>query len=72
MKIIDSVDLKQLEKYGYKDMGACYRKYLEFGGVLFVNKNTREITRLHPYDCRETPTEWDINDIEDLIEKEAK
>lgn len=64
-KIKDNIDLRSLEKYGYEDVVSVYRKYLEFGGVLFINKNTRKITRVHPYDCRTNPTEWDISDIQE-------
>lgn len=29
----------------------------------FINKNTREITRLHPYSLREIPTENEMSDL---------
>lgn len=63
-KIKDDLDLDKLEKYGYRDMGNCYDKHLVFGGMLFIDKTTRKITRVHPYDTKETPSEWDIDDIQ--------
>lgn len=35
----------------------------------FVNKNTREITRLHPYNLRKIPTENEISDLAGYVEK---
>lgn len=74
LRIKDGIDLAELEKYGYREMGNCYEKHIKFGGMLFVDKMTRKITRVHPYDTREAPTEWDIDDIKKarLIEEEVK
>ena len=59
------VDLKELEKFGYFDYGESYMKVGINNARYFVNKNTREITRLHPYSLRKIPAE---NEILDLIQ----
>lgn len=70
-KVIESVDLKCLEDFGYLDMGNCYQHYGYWGEVLFIDKETREITRVHPYDLREIPTADEISVLIEmkLVEK---
>ena len=63
LKIKDSVDLKELEKFKYLDMGNCYQKYDNWGVQIFVDKQTREITRVHPYSTRTSPTNEEILDL---------
>jgi hypothetical protein len=74
LKIRDDVDLKELEKFDYNDLGVCYKKYENYalaGIQIVINKTTRLITRLHPYSLREEPTEVEIQDLVDagLVEK---
>ena len=71
LKIKDDVDLKELEKFGFDDLGVCYKKYADFGVQFFVNKRTREIKRLHPYSLREEPSLSEVLDldIDGLVEK---
>ncbi len=71
IKIRNTVNLKELEKYGFEDLGVCYKKYC-FGGLqYFINKGTREIKRLHPYSFREEPVLGEIENlgIKDLVEE---
>lgn len=65
LKIKDNVDLKELEKYGFSDKGDSYMRTSFLYGSIFVEKDTKEITRLHPYDLRTIPTK---NEIQDLID----
>ena len=67
LKIKDNVDLKELEYLGYLDMGNCYQRYDNWGVVIFINKETREVTRVHPYDFRELPS---FDEIQELFENE--
>ena len=67
LRIKQEVDLKELEYLGYLDMGNCYQRYDNWGVVIFINKETRGITRLHPYDLREIPT---FDEIQELFENE--
>lgn len=71
-KIKPSADLKELEKFGYDDFGVCYKKCGILGEQYFINKGTREITRLHPYSLRENPSEDELYDLIEagLVEKE--
>lgn len=71
LKIKDNVDLKELEKFNYLDMGNCYQKYEDFGVQIFVDKQTREITRVHPYSLRNIPNKDEITDLiqAGLVEK---
>lgn len=62
-RIKKEVNLKELERFGYYSFGNCYMKSEVTGARYFINKNTREITRLHPYDLREIPTENEISDL---------
>lgn len=70
----DDINLKELEKYDYEDLGVCYKKYENYalaGIQIIISKTTRVITRLHPYSLREEPTEAEIQDLVDagLVEK---
>ena len=67
LKIKDNVDLKELEKFGYLDMGNCYQRYDNWGVQIFVDKQTREITRVHPYSTRVIPC---LDEIQELFENE--
>ena len=71
LKIKDSVELKELEKFGFDDFGVCYKRYGTLGEQYFINKRTREIKRIHPYSFREEPTEDEIYDLiqAGLVEK---
>ena len=71
LKIVDDIDLKKLEKFGFYDFGVCYKRYGALGEQYFINKGTREIKRIHPYSFREEPTEDEIYDLTkaDLVEK---
>lgn len=71
IKIKDNVDLKELEDFGYVDLGVCYKKYEIFGTQYFINKDTREIERNNPYSVRKNPTESEIKDLiqAGLVEK---
>ena len=71
LKIKDSVDLKLLEILGYLDMGNCYQKYDYFGVQVFIDKETREITRVQPYSLRFTPSYDEICELyeNELVEK---
>ena len=71
LKIKDNVDLKELEKRHFSDLGVCYKALDIVGGQFFINKSTREIKRIHPYSFREEPTldEIEMLDIKDLVEK---
>ena len=71
IKIKDNVDLKELETFDFYDMGNCYQKYLNFGVQLYVNKQTRIITRNAPYDARYIPNKYEISDLikADMVEK---
>jgi len=73
-KIKKNIDLKILEKFGYEDMGVCYRKYGYLKEQYYINKKTREIKRLHPYSFREIPTFDEILDLvqADLVDMEDK
>ena len=70
-KVKDDVDIEEVEKYGYDDFGVCYKKYGVLGEQYFINKGTREITRLHPYSFREKPDEDELYDLiqAGLVEK---
>ena len=70
-KLKDDVDLKELEKLGFENLGVCYEQYYFGGYQYFINKETREIKRLHPYDCRENPSSNDIEflGLTKLVEK---
>ena len=63
LKIRNEVDLKELEKFGFDDFGVCYKKYGGLGEQYFINKNTKEIKRIHPYSLREEPTEDELYDL---------
>lgn len=63
LRIKKEVDLKELEKFGYFDYGESYMKVGINNARYFINKNTREITRLHPYSLREIPTENEMSDL---------
>lgn len=63
LKIRDDVDLKELEKYNFLDIGSCYKRFFLFGGEIYINKQTRDITRFHSYSLRETPNEEEIQDL---------
>lgn len=71
IKIKDNVYLKELEKFGYLDMGNCYQKYDNWGTRIYVDKKTRIIERFHPYSTIKTPSQDDIQDLiqADLVEK---
>lgn len=71
LKIKDNVDLKELEKFGYLNMGNCYQRYDNWGVQMFIDKQTREITRLHPYSTKNIPTNDEIKDLiqSGLVEK---
>ena len=69
LRIKEGIDLKELEKYGYDDFGVCYKKYGLWGEQFFINKGTREITRIHPYSLREEPTKNEIADLADMVER---
>ena len=71
LKIKDNIDLKELEKFGYLDMGNCYQKYVVWGNRIFIDKETRKITRVHPYSLREEPIKEEIFDLirAKLVEK---
>ena len=42
-----------------------------FGGEIYIDKETRKITRIHPYSLREEPYEHEVSDLgkADLVEK---
>ena len=42
-----------------------------FSGEIYINKETKEITRLHPYSVREIPNDEEIQDLiqAGLVEK---
>lgn len=75
-KVKDSVDLKELEKYGYRqdvDMSFSYHKNLYLSGVeIFIDSGTRQIHELyhHEYKCEYENLKY-IDDLikADLIEK---
>ena len=71
LRIKQSVDLKELEKFDYLDMGNCYQKYDYFGVQIFIDKETREITRVQPYSLRFTPSYDEISELyeNELVEK---
>ena len=71
LRIKDNVDLKELEKFGYFDMGNCYQRYDNWGVQFFVDKKTREITRIHPYSMRTIPINEEIENLiqAGLVEK---
>lgn len=71
LKIKDNVDLKFLAILGYLDMGNCYQKYDYFGVQIFIDKETREITRVQPYSLRFTPSYDEISELyeSELVEK---
>lgn len=71
LKIKDNVDLKELEKFRFREIGNCYKSPFLFSGEIYINKETREITRLHPYSSREMPNNEEIQDLikADLVEK---
>ena len=74
LKIKDNVDLKELEKFGYLDMGNCYQIYECFGVCIFIDKQTREITRVSPYSLRVIPNFDEIQELFEngLVEKVGK
>ena len=69
LKVKDNVDLKELEKYGYRqdvDMSFSYHKNLYLSGVeIFIDSGTRQIHELyHPeYKCEFENLKY----IDDLI-----
>lgn len=65
LKIKENVDLKELEKFGFTDLEACYKKIKLLGAqyFIFVDKQTKKITRLHPYSLREEVVEEEIQDL---------
>ena len=69
LRIKEGIDLKELEKFGYDDFGVCYKKYGVLGEQYFINKETREIKRIHPYSFREEPTLDEIADLADMVER---
>jgi len=71
LKIKDNVDLKELEKFNFRDIGSCYKRPFLFGGEIYIDKQTRKITRLHPYSVREIPNDEEIQDLTKagLVEK---
>ena len=73
LKIKDDVDLKELEKFGFEDLGVCYKYYgnSDILGFISINKGTREIKRIHPYSLREEANEDEVYDLikADLVEK---
>jgi len=71
LKIKDNVGLKELEKFRFRDIGVYYKRPFLFGGEIYINKETRKITRMHPYSLREEPNEDEIRDLikANLVEK---
>ena len=67
LRIKDNVDLKELEKFGYLDMGNCYQRYDNWGVQIFIDKRTRTIERIHPYSTRIIPN---FDEIQELVENE--
>ena len=69
LKIRDGVDLKELEKYGYRqdvDMSFSYHKNLYLSGVeIFIDSGTRQIHELYhlEYKCEFENLKY----IDDLI-----
>lgn len=63
--------LEELEKFGYLDMGNCYQRYDNWGVQIFIDKQTREITRVHPYSTRTIPNDDEISNLNqaNLVEK---
>lgn len=57
---------------GLMIFGVCYKRYGNLGEQYFVNKGTREITRIHPYSLREVPNKDEIYDLikADIVVKE--
>ena len=74
LKIKNNIDLIELEIFNFYDMGNCYQKYLEFGVQLYVDKQTRIITRNAPYDARYIPNKDEISDLikADIVEDVAE
>ena len=74
LKIKNNIDLIELEIFNFYDMGNCYQKYLEFGVQLYVDKQTRIITRNAPYDARYMPNKDEISDLikADIVEDVAE
>lgn len=72
LKIKDDVDIEEVEKYGYDDLGICYRKNGGLLGQFYIDKESRQITRVHPYSLREEPNEDELYDLiqAKLVEKE--
>jgi hypothetical protein len=71
LKIKDEIELKELEKLGYLDMGNCYQRYDNWGVQIFIDKQTREITRVHPYSIKIIPSFDEIQELfgNGLVEK---
>ena len=63
LKIKDNIPLEKLEEFGFDDFGVCYKKYGGLGEQYFINKGTREITRIHPFSLREEPTLAELHDL---------
>lgn len=68
LRIKPEIDFKELEKFGFVD-GHCYEKYLYWGWRMYVDKETRQIKVFHPYAIRQEPTDDEIKDIINLVEK---
>lgn len=62
-KVKDDVDIEEVEKYGYDDLGICYRKNGGLLGQFYIDKESRQITRVHPYSLREEPTGDELYDL---------
>ena len=43
LKIKDNVDLKELEKFGFKEYNDCYSRLYKTDTSTIINKTTREI-----------------------------
>ena len=46
LKIKDSVDLKELEKFGFKEYNACYSRDYNNDYLTKIDKKTREILKV--------------------------
>ena len=71
LKIKDNVDLKELEKFGFKLYKGYYKKHLEFSGIeIFVDVEQRIIERSNQFVFTKV-YEDEIQDLikADLVEK---
>lgn len=69
LKIKDNVDLKELEKFNFKEYNDCYSRDYNNGYLTRIDKNTREIFKVD-YEYKFLENKYYKNStykIEDLI-----